>query len=171
MSEEFFRLTPLDVRTHEFVRSVRGYDRAQVDQFKIQVAEELERLVRDRLQAEERLKSAQEQLRAYRERERAMNEALVAAQQLRADSREQAEREAELVLKDARAEAQRVIEQARQEEISVRTRAETAARQFTAYLAGFRGLLQRQLAELDVLEGHNRTIVDLQAGDMTRSRE
>lgn len=171
MSEEFFRLTPLDVRTHEFVRSVRGYDRVQVDQFKLQVAEELERLVRDRLQAEERLKSAQEQLRAYRERERAMNEALVAAQQLRADSREQAEREAELVLKDARAEAQRIVEQARQEEISVRQRAETAARQFTAYLAGFRGLLQRQLAELDVLEGHNRTIVDLQAGDMSRSRE
>lgn len=171
MSEEFFRLTPLDVRTHEFVRSVRGYDRAQVDQFKIQVAEELERLVRDRLQAEERLKSAQEQLRAYRERERAMNEALVAAQQLRADSREQAGREAELVLKDARAEALRIVEQARQEEITVRQRAETAARQFTAYLAGFRALLQRQLAELDVLEGHNRTIVDLQAGDMSRSRE
>ncbi len=171
MSEEFFRLTPLDVRTHEFVRSVRGYDRVQVDQFKLQVAEELERLVRDRLQAEERLKSAQEQLRAYRERERAMNEALVAAQQLRADSREQAEREADLVLKDARAEAQRIVEQARQDEISVRQRAETAARQFTAYLAGFRGLLQRQLAELDVLEGHNRTIVDLQAGDMSRSRE
>lgn len=171
MSEEFFRLTPLDVRTHDFVRAVRGYDRAQVDQFKIQVAEELERLVRDRLQAEERLKSAQEQLRAYRERERAMNEALVAAQQLRADSREQAEREAELVLKDARAEAHRIVEQARQEEISIRQRAETAARQFSAYLAGFRALLQRQLAELDVLEGHNRTIVDLQAGDLSRSRE
>ena len=171
MSEEFFRLTPLDVRTHEFVRAVRGYDRAQVDLFKVQVAEELERLVRDRLQAEERLKSAQEQLRVYRERERAMNEALVAAQQLRADSREQAEREAELVLKDARAEAHRIVEQARQEEISVRQRAETAMRQFTAYLAGFRALLQRQLAELDVLEGHNRTITDLQAGDMARSRE
>jgi DivIVA domain-containing protein len=171
VSEEFFRLTPLDVRTHEFVRAVRGYDRAQVDQFKIQVAEELERLVRDRLQAEERLKSAQEQLRAYRERERAMNEALVAAQQLRADSREQAEREAELVLKDARAEAHRLVEQARQEEISVRQRGETAARQFTAYLAGFRALLQRQLAELDVLEGHNRTITDLQGGDLARSRE
>ena len=94
MSEEFFRLTPLDVRTQEFMRTVRGYDRAQVDHFKLQVAEELEKLVRDRMQAEERLKSAQEQLRGFRERERAMNEALVAAQQLRADSREQAEREA-----------------------------------------------------------------------------
>jgi DivIVA domain-containing protein len=171
VSEEFFHLTPLDVRTQEFVRALRGYDRAQVDQFKVEVAEALERLGRERLQAEERLKSAQEQLRGYRERERAMNEALVAAQQLRADSREQAAREAELVLKEARAEAQRVVQQAHQDEVSVRERAEAAARQFTAYLAGFRGLLQRQLAELEVLEGHNRTIVELQAGELTRSRE
>jgi DivIVA domain-containing protein len=171
VSEEFFHLTPLDVRTQEFVRAVRGYDRAQVDQFKVQVAEALERLGRERLQAEERLKSAQEQLRGYRERERAMNEALVAAQQLRADSREQAAREAELVLKEARAEAQRVVQQAHQDEVTVRERAEAAARQFTAYLAGFRGLLQRQLAELEVLEGHSRTIVELQAGDLARSRE
>ncbi|HET7239632.1 MAG TPA: DivIVA domain-containing protein, partial [Gemmatimonadales bacterium] len=104
MSDEIFRLTPLDVRTQEFARAVRGYDRAQVDHFKLHVGEELERLVRDRMQAEERLKSAQEQLRGYRERERAMNEALVAAQQLWADSREQAEREAELMLKEASAE-------------------------------------------------------------------
>jgi DivIVA domain-containing protein len=171
VSEEFFHLTPLDVRTQEFVRAVRGYDRAQVDQFKVQVAEALERLGRERLQAEERLKSAQEQLRGYRERERAMNEALVAAQQLRADSREQAAREAELVLKEARAEAQRVVQQAHQDEVTVRERAEAAARQFTAYLAGFRGLLQRQLAELEVLEGHNRTIVELQAGELARSGE
>jgi DivIVA domain-containing protein len=171
VSEEFFHLTPLDVRTQEFVRAVRGYDRAQVDQFKVQVAEALERLGRERLQAEERLKSAQEQLRGYRERERAMNEALVAAQQLRADSREQAAREAELVLKEARAEAQHVVQQAHQDEVTVRERAEAAARQFTAYLAGFRGLLQRQLAELEVLEGHNRTIVELQAGDLARSRQ
>jgi cell division septum initiation protein DivIVA len=159
------------VRTQEFRRTVRGYARAQVDQFKLPVAVELERLVRDRMQAEERLKSAQEQLRGYRERERAMNEALIAAQQLRADSREQSEREADLVMKEARAEAQRIVQQAQQDEVTVRERAQAAARQFTAYLAGFRGLLQRQLAELEVLEGHNRTIVELQAGDLARSRE
>ena len=166
-----FHLTPLDVRSQEFARAMRGYDRAQVDEFKLAISEELERLLRDRAQQEERLRGTQEQLRAFLDRERAMNEALVAAQQLRADSREQAEREAELVVKEARAEAQRIVQQAQQDEVTVRERAQAAARQFTAYLAGFRGLLQRQLAELEVLEGHNRTIVELQAGDLARSRE
>ena len=109
-----FHLTPLDVRSQEFARALRGYDRAQVDEFKLAISEELERLLRDRAQHEERLRGAQEQLRAFRDRERAMNEALVAAQQLRVDSREQAEREAELVLREARAEAERILERAHQ---------------------------------------------------------
>lgn len=147
-----FHLTPLDVRSQEFARALRGYDRAQVDEFKLAISEELERLLRERAQNEERLRSAQEQLRAYQDRERAMNEALVAAQQLRVDSREQAEREAELVLREARAEAERIMERARQEEAVVRTRADGATRQFTAYMASFRALLERHLGEVDGLQ-------------------
>jgi DivIVA domain-containing protein len=151
-----FHLTPLDVRSQEFARALRGYDRAQVDEFKLAISEELDRLLRERAQNEERLRGAQEQLRAYQDRERAMNEALVAAQQLRVDSREQAEREAELVLREARAEADRIMERARQEEGAVRARADGAVRQFTAYVASFRALLERHLGEVDGLQNRPR---------------
>jgi DivIVA domain-containing protein len=151
-----FHLTPLDVRSQEFARALRGYDRAQVDEFKMAISEELERLLRDRAQHEERLRSAQEQLRAYQDRERAMNEALVAAQQLRVDSREQAEREAELVLREARTEADRIMERARQEEATVRERSDGAARQFSAYVTSFRTLLERHLGEVDGLQRRPR---------------
>ena len=147
-----FHLTPLDVRSQEFTRALRGYDRNQVNEFKLAISEELERLLRDRAQHEERLRSVQEQLRAFRDRERAMNEALVAAQQLRVDSREQAEREAELVVRQAKVEAERILERARQEEVAVRERADGAARQFTMYLSSFRTLLERHLGELDGLQ-------------------
>ena len=154
-----FHLTPLDVRSQEFARALRGYDRAQVDEFKLAISEELDRLLRERAQQEERLRSAQEQLRAYQDRERAMNEALVAAQQLRVDSREQAEREAELVLREARTEAERIMDRARQEEAAVRERSDGAARQFAAYVASFRTLLERHLGEVDGLQRRPR--VDL----------
>jgi len=147
-----FHLTPLDVRSQEFTRALRGYDRNQVNEFKLAISEELERLLRDRSQHEERLRSVQEQLRTFRDRERAMNEALVAAQQLRVDSRAQAEREAELVLREAKGEAERILERARQEEAVVRERADGAARQFTAYVASFRTLLERHLGEVDGLQ-------------------
>ena len=147
-----FHLTPLDVRSQEFTRALRGYDRNQVNEFKLAISEELERLLRDRAQHEERLRSVQEQLRSFRDRERAMNEALVAAQELRVDSRAQAEREAELVLREAKLEAERILERARQEEAVVRERSDGAVRQFTTYVASFRTLLERHLGEVDGLQ-------------------
>jgi DivIVA domain-containing protein len=152
VTDDAFRLTPLDVRTQQFSRVVRGYHRAQVDEFMRRISDELESLLRDKGQHEERLRSAHDQLRAFRDRERAMNEALIAAQQLRADTKEQAERQAGLVLTEARAEAERIVERAKREEDQVRERTESAARQFKAYVAGFRALLERHLGEVDALE-------------------
>jgi len=151
MSDHAFHLTPLDIRSQQFARAFRGYDRAQVDEFMLRASEELERLLRDRVQHEERLRSAQEQLRVFRERERAMNEALVAAQQLRAETKEEAERQATAILREARTEADRIVAEARHQEELVRERADQAARQFSAYLASFRSLLERHLGEVDGL--------------------
>jgi DivIVA domain-containing protein len=159
MSDDAFQLTPQDVRTQDFARAVRGYDRGQVDEFKLRLAEEIDRLTRARIQAEERLKSAQDQLRAYRERERALNEALVAAQQLRADTRAQAEQEAAIVVREARSEGAKLVDRAKLDEQLVRERTEDAIRQFNAYVASFRLLLERQLAEVDGLQAAARTIV------------
>jgi DivIVA domain-containing protein len=156
MTDEAFQLTPQDVRTHDFARVVRGYDRTQVDEFKQRLAEEIDRLTRARVQAEERLKSAQDQLRAYRERERALNEALVAAQQLRADTRTQAEQEAAIVLREAQVEGAKLVDRAKLDEQMVRERTEDAVRQFNAYVAAFRVMLERQLAEVDGLQAAAR---------------
>ncbi|MGE0353872.1 MAG: DivIVA domain-containing protein [Gemmatimonadales bacterium] len=162
MTDDAFHLTPHDVRAQEFQTSMRGYDRAQVDDFKLRVAEEMERLLRERLQWEERLKNMQEQLRAFRDRERAMNEALIAAQQLRAESRQQADREAEAVIREAKSEAMRVLAEAQQEERGIRERSDAAHRQFAAYLANFRALLERQLGELEGLQAHAQTMSQIQ---------
>jgi cell division initiation protein len=81
-----------------------------------------------------------------------MNEALVAAQQLRVETRQQAEREAELLLREARAEAERIVAGAKHDEELVRERADSAARQFAAYVASFRSLLERHLGEVDGLQ-------------------
>ena len=170
MSQDQFTLTPQDVRAQGFASAVRGYDRLEVDAFRGRVADEMERLLRERAQFEERMRNAQEQLRAFRERERAMNEALLAAQQLRHDAQAQAEREAELVQRQAALEAERIVERSRVEERLVRERAESAAHQFSAYVAAFRSLLERQLAELDVLESHSQTIVQVQGEALAAAR-
>lgn len=165
MSDDSFQLTPHDVRAQEFQRVMRGYDPAQVEDFKTRMAEELDRLLRHRATVDERVKGMVEQLRSFRERERALNDGVVMAQQLRADAQAAAEREAEvslrearhqadLLLQEARQEATRLLDEARAEDERLRRATQDAVRQYAAYLAGFRALLERQLAEVGVLEQH-----------------
>lgn len=154
MTDDTFHLTPHDIRAQEFQRTMRGFDPNQVESFKERVAEELDRLLRDRGRLEERLKGMLEQLRTYRDRERAMNEALVAAQQLRADMQNQATREAEVILSEARQEASRIVAGADAEERSARERAEASLKIIQAYAAAFRSVLNRHQAELSGLEAY-----------------
>ena len=82
MIDESFHLTPLDVRRYEFGSALRGYDKTRVDQFRDQVADELERLTKVNQDLESKAKGFHEQLRAFRERDKALNDALISAQQL-----------------------------------------------------------------------------------------
>ncbi len=156
MTDAGFHVTPVDIRAQEFHRALRGYHPASVEEFRQRVAEEVERLLRERVQLEERLQSSREQLKAFREREKALNDALVVAQQLRVDTEQAARREADLVMREARAQAEQIVQQARAAEQAVRRDMEGAQRQFTAYLAGFRTLLERYLSEVDALEAHRQ---------------
>ena len=153
MTEDAFHLTPLDVRRQEFRRSLRGYEPTGVEDFRVRVADELERILRERSVLEERVAALGEQLRDYRERERAMNEALVAAQQLREETRTTAQREAQVIVREADAEARRIADEARAAKAEVERQAAEVQRQFQQYVGGFRALLERQLAELRVLDG------------------
>jgi DivIVA domain-containing protein len=154
MTDESFHLTPHDIRGQEFQKVLRGYDVSQVESFKQRVADELDRVLRERLQLDERQKAQLDQLRSFRERERAMNDALVSAQQLRTDIQTQSDRDAETILKEARAEAARVLERAEEEERAIQQRIESAARQFSTYVGNLRGLLDRHQAELSGLEAY-----------------
>ena len=152
MIDETFHLTPLDVRRFEFGRSMRGYDPSRVEEFRQQVADELERLTRINQDLESKSKGFTEQLRAFKERDKALNDALISAQQLRAEIREQAEREAQLILREARAEAERMQETMKGELRELREQLSALERARRGYLAQQRVLVERQLAEIEAAE-------------------
>ena len=77
MIDETFHLTPLDVRRYEFGKAMRGYDPERVNQFREQVAEELERLTRAVVDLDTKAKGFHEQLRAFRERDKEIGRAHV----------------------------------------------------------------------------------------------
>lgn len=155
-------LTPLDVRSKrkDFKKLMRGYDPQEVDGFLEIVAERLEALIRENMALKERSGALQAQVTSQTDREQAVQAALVTAQELRADIRSQAQREAEHVVKAAETEGRRLIAEA---EAEVRTKLRASERRAdklqddikelerrrARFLKDFRQLLER---ELDVVE-------------------
>jgi DivIVA domain-containing protein len=162
MKDEAFHLTPLDIRRFDFGSALRGYDKARVDEFRDQVAAEVEHLLKQCQELENKAKGFHEQLRAFRDRDKALNEALISAQQLRGDIREQADREAQLIIREAKAEGEKIIEQAKVEVRAINGEMETLVRTRRAFLIQLRMTLQRQLAEVDAAEGSSFPSVNAQ---------
>jgi DivIVA domain-containing protein len=152
MTDDAFHLTALDVRRFDFGNALRGYDRGRVDQFRDQVAEELERLARVNQDLETKARNFHEQLKAFRERDKALNEALVSAQQLRGEIRQQAEREAQLIVREAQAEAANAVQQVREDVRRAEEELQQLWRARRTYLAQLRHHLERQLTELHAAE-------------------
>jgi cell division initiation protein len=147
-------LTPLDVRKKkdDLRRAVRGYDQGQVDAFLDLVADRLEAVVQDEVRLNEQVAQLRERLAGYEERERALNEALIAAQELREEARLQTEKQSELRLQEAGQEAERLVEGARRSvEDSRRAFDELKARR-SAFLRDMRSLLNRFVQEVDYEE-------------------
>jgi DivIVA domain-containing protein len=152
MSDEAFHLTPIDIRRYDFGSALRGYDKARVDQFRDQVAAEVDRLLRLNQELDTKSKGLVEQLKGFRERDKALNDALVSAQQLRAEIREQADREAQLLMREARAQAERDLESTRAEARRLEDEIQGLVRGRRAYLAQLRAMIERQLLEIETAE-------------------
>ena len=152
MTDDAFHLTALDARRYDFGNALRGYDRVRVDQFRDQVAEELERLSRANQELDQKARNFHEQLKAFRERDKALNEALVSAQQLRGEIRQQAEREAQLIVREASAEAERQLQHVQNEVRRAEEELQALWRARRTYLTQLRHHLERQLSELSAAE-------------------
>jgi DivIVA domain-containing protein len=161
-------LTPLDVRNKrgDFKRLLRGYDPEEVDIFLELIAERLEDLVRETIKLRERAELLTEQVNSQSGREQAVQEALVSAQELRADIRGQAEREAGLVLKEAESAARHKLAEAEAEARAKlreterqleqgKTALEEMERSRKLFLRAYRHLLERELDVVEVEEGRS----------------
>ena len=110
-------LTPLEVRNKkdDFRRGLRGYDSREVEAFLAVVADALERRIREGAAFAARVEELEQQLETYRTRERALNDALLAAQELREETRLRAERDAAVRVREAESRVAAVVEEAERE--------------------------------------------------------
>jgi cell division initiation protein len=107
------RITPLDIRGHEFKRKMRGFDSEEVRSFLDLVAEEYERLAVAHGHLIDQVADLTNRLGDLKERERILKETLYTAQKLADEMKQEARKERDLVLKEAELKADQLIDQAR----------------------------------------------------------
>ncbi len=105
------KLTPLDIRHKEFRRAVRGYSDEDVDVFLDEVADEFERVFQQNVELQDRLERLEQQVQQYESLRETLQNTLVSAQQQADETKANAHKEAELILKDAELKGRDLVNQ------------------------------------------------------------
>ncbi len=122
-------LTPVEIRHITLSRSFRGYNRSVVDTLLEDIVESFEQVWRERADLADKIERVEEDLVRYRELETLLRSTLVSAERASQELKEQARREATIVVEEAHAEARNVrreafadVERMRIESMQIRSR-------------------------------------------------
>jgi len=108
-------LTPVEIRHMTPGTGLFGYKRAAMDRLLDEIASSFEDVWRERADLADKIEQLETDLVRFRELEALLRATLVSAERSAAEMKEQARREADLILGDAHAEARAVQRQARTE--------------------------------------------------------
>src|ERR1051326_1207832 len=107
-------LTPVEIRHLKPARAiVRGYRRTSVDDLLDEIIVSFEDVWRERADFADKIEQLEADLGRYRERESLLRTTLVSAEKAAVTLREQAGKEADLIVEEARAEARAITRHAR----------------------------------------------------------
>ncbi len=109
------KITPLDIQQMVFRSKFRGYDKEEVNRFLEELAETVEALNRDNAILREKIVFLEQQMTELKRTEATLSNTLVSAQSLAEDVKRTAQREADLVMKEAELKAGELIRHARVE--------------------------------------------------------
>ncbi len=111
------RITPMDIRQQQFtVKMFRGFDTQEVDTFLEDLASDYEALLKENSLLKEQLQALEERTRGLEEREKVLQETLMTTQRLVEEMKENARREASVIVREAAVQAERIIEVSRKAE-------------------------------------------------------
>ena len=105
-------LTPVEIRHLQPSKGFRGYKRGPTDRLFVEIAESFEDVWRERADLADKVESLEADLVRFRELEALLRTTLVSAERAAAEMKEQARREADLILGEAHAEARKVQREA-----------------------------------------------------------
>jgi len=108
------KITPLEIRQKSFEKTFRGYDKDEVQGFLNSLSSEWERLMDDNKELRIKLKGAENEVEKMRQVEHSLYKTLKTAEDTGANIMEQANKSAELQIRESRIKSESLIHEAKQ---------------------------------------------------------
>lgn len=146
-------LTPLDIRNQTFhTKRLGGYDPEEVKAFLETAAAAFEQNSRIRTDLTERLKIAEERVNYYRQIEKTIQDAVVTMQKTADEAKHTAEKEAEIIVAEAKAKALGEVENIKLQAEALRKEIEQLKQLRTNYFIRCRAMVRSQEELLEAME-------------------
>jgi cell division initiation protein len=135
-------VSPLDIQQKRFRVAFRGYDRTEVEMFLDLVRDEMEALVREVTELREFRQSYDQRLRELNEREDTIKNTMVMTQKLMEDQKDNARREAAVIIKEAEFRGQQILSNAQDEKAKLDMEIQELRRRKHHFLQDVRKVVQ-----------------------------
>lgn len=147
-------LTPLDIQSKSFSRSLRGYDPTEVDEFLDALAESLHQYSESLRKTEQEKHLIEDQLKEYSNLKDSLQEALLMAQKSADDKIKAAREQGEAIIAEARARSEQLLfetdkerEKIRREIHELKTSRSELKTSMRSFLVHFEEILSQNFSE------------------------
>jgi cell division initiation protein len=146
------RITPLDIRKQEFRKAMRGLDADEVYAFLSTVGDEYESILNDNKALRERLLELDDKVQEYRKMEKTLRDTLLTAERVTLESKENARREAGLIIKEAQIEAEKALRDINTDAMNLRQEVSHLRGQRESYLGRMKVIAESLLKFIENVE-------------------
>lgn len=142
-------ITPADIQKKDFSVGIRGYDKEEVDEFLDLLTLDLTALIAENASLAQQIERLGEDIEKYRSSENAVVETLEAAKSLMGDISGSAEKKAELLIKNAELDAELIKREARDSADRLLEEMDELNERLSIFKTKYRNLLEAELERFD----------------------
>lgn len=142
-------ISKIDLLNRKFTKRVWGYAPEEVDQLMAEVAEMLGAVAEERKNLIKKVRRMEASVEEFRQRDETLRDTLMSTQKMVDDIKGGAQREAQLIIEEARAKAEGMVQQGHNRLAQLYEDIENLKRQRSQFEIQLRGLLETHMRVLD----------------------
>ncbi len=132
------KMTPLDIQQQQFRVRFRGFDMVEVDNFLDLLANEFEELLKQNSQIREEDRRKLERINQLEAGEKELRDTLVGVQRITEEMKNNARKEGELIIEEAKLNARKIVEAAQAQALQIEAEINQLKRQRAEFDASLR---------------------------------